>query len=241
MGRRLRWYDRMRARRRSRLRRLFQGCGRVRLLGAALLAATVLGLVNRYENCHQNHFSNDCLATNAADVISVGNVESFSIVTAAFLYLLDGSRRRQEEHQRQAELVLSSQARGVVVSLARLEALEALCRDGLWFDGQDLSGINLEGLAGAGGRWRGVSFRGSNLEDADFRDADLQGANLSLARLERADLRGADLRGADLRGAVLDGMRWDGALLDGALLDGSVGDSGGGLATLDSSPGANRL
>ncbi|MEB3349460.1 MAG: pentapeptide repeat-containing protein [Cyanobacteriota bacterium] len=230
MGRRLRWYDRMQARRRSPLRRLGLADGRLRLVGAALLAASVLGLVNRFENCHRNHFSDDCLATNAADVISIGNVESFSIVTAAFLYLLDGGRRRQEEHQRQADLVASSRQRGDVVSLARLEALEGLCRDGIWFDGQDLSGMNLEGLDGREGRWRRVCFRQSSLAGADFRGADLLGADL-----EGADLRGADLRGADLRQARLQGCRLEGCRLEGARFD---ADSGRGAAPLDSPPGA---
>lgn len=234
MGRRLSWYERMQARRQSRLRGLFQGCGRFRLLLAALAAASVLGLVNRFENCHRNHYSDDCLSSNAADVISIANVESFSIVTAAMLYLLDGRRRRQAEHQRLADLVASSRARGDVVSLGRIDALESLCRDGLWLDGQDLSGICLSGLVGARGRWRGVCLRGSDLTGADFRLADLQQADLRQADLRQADLRQADLRQADLRGADLQGCRLDGARLEGARLEGARLDGDCGRGPLDS-------
>lgn len=221
----------MQARRRSPLLRLINRSAELRLLLSALLAAALLGLVNRYENCHRNHYSSNCLSTNAADVISIGNVESFSIVTAAILYLLDGGRRRQEHHQRLAEAVESSRQRGDRVSLGRIEALETLSRDGLWLDGQNLAGIQLEGLVGAGGRWREVCFRGSDLNGADFRRADLQGADLADCNLRGADLREADLRHADLRMANLSGARLEGALLDGARLEG---------AQLEGHPGLQR-
>jgi hypothetical protein len=230
--RRENWVEGQRRRRASALFRRLDHSFALRLMLAVVAALTLLGLVNRFENCHVNRGDPDCLTSNALDVISVGNVESLSIVTAAFLFILEGSRRRRREHREALELLMACRQAGVVMSIARVEALEDLNRAGLWLDGFDLSGTNLEGLQAEGGRWRrvnltgamlrGAHFSGSDLRGAILRGADLRGADLRETDLKETDLREADLREADLSAADLRGSRLEGALLEGAQFDSSL-------------------
>jgi hypothetical protein len=220
--RRSNWAEAQRRRRTSPLLRRLDHSFALRLTLAIGAALTLLGVVNRLENCLSNRDDPNCLTSNALAVISVGNVESLSIVTAAFLFILDGSRRRWREHREALELLLTCQQAGVVMSFARLEALEELTRAGLWLDGFDLSGTNLEGLQAEGGRWRRVNLAGAMLRGAHFRGSDLSGANLRGADLRDADLSEADLRGADLRDSRLTGARLTGARLEGTRLDASL-------------------
>jgi len=161
-------------------------------------------------------------------IISISNVEAFSIVTAGFVFLLERGKRRQQENLEAMEVVLACQQADVRFSEARNQALERLSDSGLWLDGLNLSGAELEGLQAPHGRWRGVALNNSILRHACLRDADLQGcdlreadlrnADLQHADLRDADLRDADLRGADLRHANLGGSRREGARLEGALI-----------------------
>lgn len=201
----------------------------LRLLLALLAAGLLLGLVDRWENCRDHQFQQGCLMRNTDAVISISNVESLSIVTAAFLYLFEGTQRRQRENLAAMEVILSCQQARARLSHARNDALETLSRRGIWLDGLDLSLAQLDDLQAPHARWRAVnlqnaSLRRACLHDTDLQEADLSGADLRQARLEHADLRGAmlrgcDLRGADLRGADLRGADTAGACLDGALLD----------------------
>lgn len=218
------------------LRWCFQHYFPLRLLLALVAAGTLLGLVDRWENCRDHQFESGCLTRNADGVISIGNVESLSIVTAAFLYLFEGTQRRQRENLEAMEVILSCQQAGARLSHARNDALETLSRRGIWLDGLDLSRAQLDDLLAPHARWRGVNLQRASLQraclhDTDLQNADLTGADLRLARLQHADLRGAiltgcdlrhaDLRGADLRGAVTAGARLDSALLEGADLSGT--------------------
>lgn len=206
----------------------------LRLLLALLAAGLLLGLVDRWENCRDHQFQQGCLMRNTDAVISISNVESLSIVTAAFLYLFEGTQRRQRENLAAMEVILSCQQARARLSHARNDALETLSRRGIWLDGLDLSLAQLDDLQAPHARWRAVnlqnaSLRRACLHDTDLQEADLSGADLRQARLEHADLRGAmlrgcdlrgcDLRGADLRGSDTAGARLDGALLDDALLE----------------------
>lgn len=204
----------------------------LRLLLALVAAGGLLGLVDRWENCRDHQFERGCLTRNTDGVISVGNVESLSIVTAAFLYLFEGTQRRQRENLEAMEVILSCQQARARLSHARNDALETLSRRGIWLDGLDLSGTQLDELIAPHARWRGVNLQGASLQraclhDTDLQGADLSGADLRQARLEHADLRGAvligcDLRQADLRGADLRGALTAEALLQGAQLEGAV-------------------
>ncbi|MCP9917687.1 pentapeptide repeat-containing protein [Cyanobium sp. ATX 6F1] len=203
-----------------------------RLLVAVGSAILLLGAVNRWEQCRDHGVSAACVLRDAGGIISVSNMESLSIVTAAFLYVLEGSKRRQRENQEALEVILTFQQAGAKLSYARNSALERLSEGGLWLDGLDLSRTHLDDLQAAGGRWREVnlsraSLRHACFEDADLRGADLSEADLSHANLRHADLRGASLRGADLseadlRGAALTGASTEGARLSGTRLEGAA-------------------
>lgn len=212
----------------------------LRLALALLAAGVLLGAVNRWEHCRSSHFARGCLRSDPGGIISVGNVESLSIVTAALLYLLEGGQRRQRENHQAMELLLACQQAGARLSHARNDALETLSERGIWLDGLDLSRTQLDGLRAPHGRWREVILREASLRQAWLQDCDLQravlvDADLSQARLEHADLRGADLRGcdlrgadlrsADLRGAQLEGAQLEGAQLQGARLEGTALDA----------------
>ncbi len=223
------WYARQKRRRASPFFRLLDRSFGFRVLIASALSFALLAVVNRFENCHAKVGQADCLTSNVLEVISIGSVESFSIVTAAIFFLLEAGQRKEKEHMEMFELLLTQRQAGVSNTLGRLRALEMLSADGLWQDGFDLGGTDLEGLSIPFGRWRGANFSGSVLRDADGHGADLAQADFSRADLTGANLRGADLSGAnfseadlsraDLRGATLDGAEFRGARFHRTLTD----------------------
>jgi uncharacterized protein YjbI with pentapeptide repeats len=150
-----------------------------------------------------------CLVHDAGGVLSVGNLEALSIMTASFLFVLEAGQRRQRDHLDAMELILSCRQAGVRFSYARNQALERLADAGIWLDGQDFSGIVLDEIRLPGARMQGVNLSCTSLRQADLTDCDLRGANL----------RNVDLRGARLQGACLED-----ACLEGALMDGALGD-----------------
>ena len=226
------WYERQRRRRASPFFRLLDSSFGFRVLIAGLLSFGLLAAVNRFENCHDPASQPDCLTSDFLDIISIGNVESFSIVTAAIVYLLEAAKRKEREHHEMLELLLSQREARASNSLSRLRALESLSAAGLWQDDFDLQGTNLDGLRIPFSRWRGANFsntvlcqadlHGADLARADFIHADLTGADLSGAdlreasfvgaKLSLADLRGANVEGADFREVELSQTRHDGPL-----------------------------
>ncbi len=210
------WYTRQKRRRASPFFRLLDGSFGFRVLIAATLSFGLLAAVNRFENCHDPSSRPDCLTSDFLDIISIGNVESFSIVTAAIVYLLEAAKRKEKEHHEMFELLLVQREASASNSLGRLRALESLSAAGLWQDDFDLRGANLEGLRIPFSRWRGANFSNTVLSHAD-----LHGADLFRADFSHADLTGTDLRGADLRAANFTGARLSLADLRGARLDGA--------------------
>ncbi|MCP9789762.1 pentapeptide repeat-containing protein [Cyanobium sp. Maggiore-St4-Cus] len=190
----------------------------------------LLLVVNSYATCRNNRWAPGCLWRDAEALISVGNVESLSIVTAAFLYVLEAQKRRQRDNIEAYELLMNCNASGVKWLVGRISALEILNSAGLPIDGQELAGFDLRNLQAANGHWHNVNLEGSVLRRANLAGTDLSGSNLRGADLRDADLRGAILVGADLEGALLDGALLEGAQLDGAELDGAQLDR----ASLDS-------
>mgnify|MGYP006276740469 CR=1 FL=1 len=230
------WAEQQRRRRKHPVRRLLDRSFGMRLLLAVCAAGLLLALVNRWEHCRHDGFGRGCLLADSGGVVNVSNVEALSIVSAAFLYLLESRQRRQRSHIQAMEVIQACQQSGARFSYARNEALELLSESGLWLDGLDLSGAQLQEIQAAHGRWRGMNLRGTNLQDACLQDADLQASDLSHADLRGADLRHADLRdvdlrdadlrhtnlsNADLRNTDLRGANLSGAKLDGANLSGS--------------------
>ena len=231
-----RWAQFQREQRQSCFYRLLDRSFAFRLLLAAGSALLLLMGTNRWDHCRDQGFDAGCLQRDAGGIISVGNLEALSIATAAFLYLLEGRQRRQQQNVDALKLILTFQQAGAKLSYARNDALEQLSEAGLWLDGLDLSCANLDELSACGGRWRQVnlsqaSLRNAHFEDADLRGCDLREADLSHGYFRQADLRGAnlsganlshaDLRGADLSDALTDGATTDGTNLEGASLFGT--------------------
>jgi hypothetical protein len=210
------WAEQQHRRRRHPISRLLDRSFGLRLLLAVCAAGLLLALVNRWEHCRQDGFSHGCFLSDPGGIVNVSNVEALSIVSAAFLYLLESRQRRQNSHLQAMEVIQACQQSGARFSYARNEALELLSESGLWLDGLDLSGAQLEEIQAAHGRWRDMNLRGANLQDACLHDTDLQRCDLRDADLRGADLRYADLRDTDLRGANLAGARLEGANLSGA-------------------------
>jgi uncharacterized protein YjbI with pentapeptide repeats len=173
-------------------------------------------VVNSYATCRNQNWSEGCLFRDAEALISVGNVESLSIVTAAFLYLLEGHKRRQRENLEAYELLQTCNASGARWLIGRIHALESLSSAGLSLAGQQLAGFDLHNLQAPHGDWQEVNLENSVLRGANLTGTDLRGANLRGCDLRGANLRDAILEGADLTGAQLEGADLSGTLLDAA-------------------------
>ena len=226
MPRQSTWVDRQQRRHDSRFFRLLDGSFLFRLALSGAAAMALLTVVNSYATCRNNRWAKGCLWRDTEALISVGNVESLSIVTAAFLYVLEAQKRRQRDNIEAYELLMNCNASGIKLLVARTTALETLNNAGLPIDGQQLAGFDLRNLQAANGHWHNVNLEGTVLRRANLAGTDLSGANLRGADLRDADLRGAILVGADLEGALLEGAQLDGAELDDAQVDRASLDSG---------------
>lgn len=210
---RLTWYERQKKRKSSPFFRLLQRSFRFRLLLAAVISLSMLIAINRFETCHGKKDVYDCIFADFWAIISVGNVESFSIVTAALLYILESGRRKQKEHEEAAEIIRNNNATKVVHSIARIQAMELLNRAGFAVDEQDFERANLEQLEMPFGRIRRSNLANTVLIKADFRHANLTGTNLAHANLTEANLSNANLTDVDLTGANLTDANLKGANL----------------------------
>jgi len=197
------WFEKQKLRKKNPFFRLLNRSFSFRLLIASAISLGILGVVHRFETCHAKNYSPDCLAANFGEIISVGNVESFSIVAAAWLYILEGSKRKQQKNLDALEIVNSQQAAGIVHSLSRIEALEMANETGVYLDHLDLQGANLEGIEIPYARLQKANLSNTILLTADLRYADLKEVDFSQADLTKAKLIGANLTGANLTGANL--------------------------------------
>ena len=150
-----------------RFHQLLQRSFGFRLLLAAGAAVLLLAVVNRWENCRSNRFAAGCLVADAGGIVSVGNVESLSIVTAAFLFVLEAGKRRQQDNIEAMEVILTCQQAGAKMSFARNSALEMLTASGLWLDGLDLSHAQLDEVQAPHGHWREVNLHRASLRGAN--------------------------------------------------------------------------
>jgi len=207
------WYERQKRRKSLPFLRLIDRSFPFRFVLASIISLVLLATVNRFETCRAKNYSSNCVLFDSLSIISVNNVEAFSIVTAALIYILEGGRRKQQEHKEEMELLMEAKEMGAVISLSRIRALESLSEDGLWLDGFDLQGANLEQLDVPHTRWRGTNFAKTVLKGANFHQTDLIGANFSDADLTGANLTGADLTDADLTRANLTDANLTGANL----------------------------
>jgi uncharacterized protein YjbI with pentapeptide repeats len=197
------WFEKQKRRKKNPFFRLLNRSFGFRLLIASGISLAILGLVNRFEVCHSQDFTKNCSSAALLDVISVGNVESFSIVTAALMYILESSKRKQRANFEALEIINLYQSSGVVHSLARIEALEMLSETGVYLDHLDVQGANLDEIVMPYARLKEANLSKTTLLNADLRYTDLEKINLSYADLTNADLTGANLQNANLTGANL--------------------------------------
>ncbi len=215
------WYERQRERKANPFFRLVDRSFFFRLLVAALSALILLGTVHRFEVCRAKNYSPECEFADILSVITVGNLESFSIVTAAILYILERGQSKRQEHALMWETISYAKEARALRSIGRIIAIETLSRDGLWLDGQDFQGAILESLDVPDARLRGVNFSRAVLTDANFAGADLVGASFEKADLRKANLTGANLTGANLTSSNLTGANFTNADLTNADLTGA--------------------
>ena len=168
---RSRWLDRRRRLLRLAPVRWLEQVFALRLLLALALGIAALVVVNRWEHCRNHNLSAACLTRDAGGVVTVGNLEALSIVTASMLYVLEGGRRRQ----RVLDELRLPRARWRSAQLAGASLRHADLR-GCDLQDADLSAADLSGV---------------DLSDADLTGADLRGANLQGALLEGACLQNA--------------------------------------------------
>ncbi|MBW4671856.1 MAG: pentapeptide repeat-containing protein [Cyanomargarita calcarea GSE-NOS-MK-12-04C] len=139
-----------------------------------------------------------CKVTNSK---FLGQVQNFSVILAACLYILSaGDRKKQAELQ---AWQLIDGARDIETSGARIKALEELNEEGVLLRGLDADGADLIE----------INLPKANLERANLKNALLQGANLRKARLYQAKLQNTKLQGAKLQEAYLWGANLEGANL----------------------------
>jgi len=147
--------------------------------------------------------------------------ETFSIIVAAWIFILDRKERRAQAHRENWSLI--DGARDSETSGARYSAIESLHRErvslrGLDAEGADLYGIQLPGANLERANLQKTDLQKANLVGANLRKANLQDANLQESNLEGADLWLVDLRGADLKGAIFKNSRLSAAKLHRAVM-----------------------
>ena len=164
----------------------------------------------------QNHIENDnqkksqckysislnyviCKVTNSK---FLGQVQNFSIIFAACLYILSAGERKKQAERQAWQLIHG--ARDLETSGARIDALEELNEEGVSLRGldadeADLMEINLPKANLEGANLKNTLFQGANLWKACLYKAKLQNAKLQGATLQEAYLWGANLEGAELQ------------------------------------------
>ena len=192
-----------------------------------------------------------CFYKQALSVIELNNIEGFSILAAATLYLLESRERRRNTIYEAWQVIDNAAAANVATSYARIKALKDLNKYGVSLKALDVPGADLNGidLAGADLSISNLSnanltyanlkeanlsdaqleranlcranLSNASLQEANLSDAQLEGANLCHANLINADLGGANLGGADLRGAILEFADLNGVQLEVANLAGA--------------------
>ena len=167
-----------------------------------------------------------CIFKELVALIAVENIESFSILTAAILYLLESHQRQQKSIYEAWQVIDNAAAASVPTSPARFKALQDLNENSVSLDGIYIPKVDLTNIKLTNASLKGACIQGANLTRADLSNcnlnkANLEGANLGGADLTKADLRGANLSKADLRGANLTKANLCGVNLEEANLKGA--------------------
>ncbi|BDA75996.1 hypothetical protein CAL7716_101620 (plasmid) [Calothrix sp. PCC 7716] len=191
---------------------------------AVVIASLLIILVSVVEQsqkkeviCSQLNWQ--CLSQQVLYIIGLSNIEGFSILTAATLYILESWERKQRLIYEAWQVIDNAQV-SFSTSYARIQALEDLNKykvslENIKFPGgADLSNINLAYANLINTRLSQTNLNNANLSNANLskanlKDANLYGADLSGATLSRVDLRGTDLRNTNLNNTNLAGALYN--------------------------------
>lgn len=197
------WYEQQQKRKLSPFWRRVDRSFKFRLCLASGTALLLLGMLDRFETCRVLDHAEGCFFQAPGSLLSIDNLEAYSITTATLLFLLESERRQEQTNREAFETLMTANQAGISRSLSRIRAIETLCDAGCKLEGMDLHGVDLTRLQVPDAQMQRVNLAGAILIDADLHGADLTGANLMGADLTHANLAGADLTSADLTEANL--------------------------------------
>jgi hypothetical protein len=120
------WYEQQQKRKLSPFFRRIDRSFGFRLLLASGGALLLLGALNRLETCRAFDHAKGCFFQDLGSLLSVGNLEAYSISTAALLYLLEAERRQEQSNRDAYDTIVAANQAKIVHSLARIRALETL-------------------------------------------------------------------------------------------------------------------
>jgi hypothetical protein len=90
--------------------------------------------------CSVQNLSLECLAVELTSIMTLENLQNYSVLLIAILYVLEGSDRKRQSHY-EAWQILDA-AVDVETSYARFKALQDLNKDGISLRGIDLPGAD---------------------------------------------------------------------------------------------------
>lgn len=164
-----------------------------------------------------------CFIKELLSILNTGNIEGFSILLVALLYIIENRQRKRKLHYETWQVI--DAASGVETSYARFQAMQDLNKDGVSMrsidvpDG-DLENINLQGADLEFADLRGTNLRNANLSNANLRNARLDiSPNHKKTNLENANLQGANLQGANISGANLHNANLQQARLHNTIIE----------------------
>lgn len=153
--------------------------------------------------CYPEETWQYCYLRQAVAVFTPDNIEGFSILTVAFLYVLESQERQQNRIHKAWQVIDNAAAAKVATSYARIAALEYLKENDVSLSGIDVPGADLSLINLSDADLSNANLSRADLTDADFKNANLYKANLRGAKLTNADLSDADLTFANLSFANL--------------------------------------
>ncbi|MUH00915.1 pentapeptide repeat-containing protein [Scytonema sp. UIC 10036] len=191
-----------------------------RVVIAFTIAYTVMAIAtfldkwsNNQEFCRLKEPLQNCYFRQAISIFAPSNIEGFSILTVAILYILESRERRENRIYEAWQVVDNAAAAKVSTSYARIRALEDLNKYRVSLKGIDAPGANFSEINLRNADLKEVDFNESIFSNADLSNADLNGANLFDANLISANLSSANLFFANLSEANLSGANLNGAIL----------------------------
>jgi uncharacterized protein YjbI with pentapeptide repeats len=205
----------------------------LRVINAVFISYLIVVTISYFESCHHPDPGYKCFSKQLFGVITVSNIEGFGILTASILYIFESSIRKKREHYEAWQVIDRAFAAQVPHSIARIEALQDLCKDGVTLRGIFLpEGSDLDNILLPGSDIQKANLPGVSLLYANLRAANLSGTNLQHSVLKFANLRNSNLQGSNLQDSILSGANLSYADLSYTNLE-NTQLSGEGIEDLD--------